>query len=291
MDGLHGEAAHPAGTLQRVMVRAPDPAAAASWREYAWRAEPDSGRQLEEHTALRAELATAGAEVVVGTAPVPGDPDAVYVRDPVLVAPRGAILLRPGKPGRRQEPEAVGRDLAEAGVPVIGRLDDPATAEGGDMFWLDATTLLVGRSYRTNDRGIEAIRALLPGVDVLAFDLPHLRGAAEVLHLMSLASPLDRDLMVVFPTLMPARLMELLAARDIRLVEVPEEEFETMGPNVLALGPRRALAIEGNPETRRRMEAAGVEVHTYRGDDISTKGGGGPTCLTLPLARADLLVP
>ena len=58
-----------------------------------------------------------------------------------------------------------------------------------------------------------------------------------------------------------------------------------MGPNVLALGPRRALALEGNDETRRRMERKGVEVLTYRGDEISRKGDGGPTCLTRPLLR------
>ena len=82
--------------------------------------------------------------------------------------------------------------------------------------------------------------------------------------------------------------MELLAERGIEIVEVPDEEFETMGSNVLALGPRRALALEGNDETRRRMERAGVEVVTYKGDHISRLGDGGPTCLTRPLLRARL---
>jgi N-dimethylarginine dimethylaminohydrolase len=85
---------------------------------------------------------------------------------------------------------------------------------------------------------------------------------------------------------MPTRLVQLLAARGVELVEVPDEEFESMGPNVLALGPRVALALEGNDETRRRMERAGVEVRVYRGDEISRKGDGGPTCLTRPLLRA-----
>ena len=69
------------------------------------------------------------------------------------------------------------------------------------------------------------------------------------------------------------------------MVEVPEDEFPTMGPNVLALGPRIALALDGNPETRRRLEAHGVEVRVYRGEEISTNGDGGPTCLTRPLTR------
>ena len=281
-----GEASAPAGRLERVMVRAPDPASAAAWREYGWRAEPDVAPQAAEHAAFREELKRAGARVVVAAdPPMAGNPDAVYVRDPVLIAPEGAILLRPGKSGRRGEPAALERELTGAGVPILGGLEEPATAEGGDLLWLDARTLLAGRSYRTNDEGIDALRALLPGVTVMAFDLPHLRGRADVLHLMSLLSPLDSDLVVAHLRLVPTRLAQELEARDVDVVEVPDEEFDSMGPNVLALAPRVALAVEGNPVTARRMRDAGVDVRTYAGAEISVKGDGGPTCLTLPLLR------
>jgi N-dimethylarginine dimethylaminohydrolase len=239
----------------------------------------------EEHEAFRALLADAGAEVVVAATPHSLDPDAIYVYDPALVTDDGAVMLRPGKEGRRGEVEVMAADFVEAGLPIAGRLDAPAMAEGGDTLWIDERTLPVGRGYRTNDEGIRQLGEALPGVDVVAFDLPHLRGAGEVLHLMSLLSPLDVDLAVGYPPLMPVRLMELLAERSIEFVEVPDEEFETMGPNVLALGPRVALALEGNDETRRRMEKAGVDVRVYRGDEISRKGDGGPTCLTRPLLR------
>lgn len=271
--------------IRRVYVRPPRAGDLARWREYGWRAEPDPERAAEEHRALRAELERAGAEVVIGETPVDGDPDAIYAYDPVLPTDRGVVLLRPGKPGRRREPEALARDLEDAGLRVLGALEDPACAEGGDLFWLDERTLAVGRGYRTNDAGVAALRELLPDVEVLAFDLPHLRGPSECLHLLSLLSPLDADLAVGYPPLIPVRLMEELERRGIRLVEVPEEEFPTMGPNVLALAPRVALALEGNPETKRRMEAAGVSVRTYRGEEISVKGDGGPTCLTRPLLR------
>jgi N-dimethylarginine dimethylaminohydrolase len=105
------------------------------------------------------------------------------------------------------------------------------------------------------------------------------------MHLMSLVSPVDRDLAVVYPRLAPVRLLELLAERGIATVEVPDEEFETMGANLLAVGPRRAIALEGNDGTRRRLERAGVDVAVYRGDEISRKGDGGPTCLTRPILR------
>jgi N-dimethylarginine dimethylaminohydrolase len=273
-------------TLRRVLVRPPAPGSWAAWKTYGWRGEPDPGRFDDEHAAFRELLAQVGAEVVVARTPHALDPDAIYVYDPALVANAGAIMLRPGKEGRRGEVEVMTADFVEAGVPIAAHLQAPAVAEGGDTLWLDENTLLVGRGYRTNDQGIAELGDALPGVDVLAFDLPHLRGAGEVLHLMSLLSPLDVDLAVAYPPLMPVRLIELLAARGIELVEVPDEEFETMGPNVLALGPRVGVALEGNDETRRRMEAAGVDVRVYRGDEISRKGDGGPTCLTRPLLRS-----
>ena len=197
------------------------------------------------------------------------------------------IALRPGKPGRRAEPEAFVADLGAAGVSSLGAIRSPGIAEGGDMFFLDDRTLLVGLGYRTNEAGVVQLRELLDphGIVVHTFDLPHLHGPAECLHLMSFISPLDADLAVAFPPLMPVRLLGLLRERGVELVEVPEEEFPTMGPNVLALGPRIALALDGNPETRRRLEAHGVEVRVYRGEEISTNGDGGPTCLTRPLTR------
>ena len=274
------------GTLRRVLVRQPAPGSWAGWKAYGWRAEPDPARLEEEHEVFCELLAQSGAEVVVAGTPQGANPDSIYVYDPALIGNDGALMLRPGKDGRRGEVEVMAADFVEAGVPIAARLQAPAMAEGGDTVWLDERTLLVGRGYRTNDEGIEQLREALAGVDVVAFDLPHFHGSGEVMHLMSLLSPLDVDLAVAYPPLMPVRLVELLAKRGIELVEVPDDEFETMGPNVLALGPRVALALEGNDETRRRMEAAGVDVRVYRGDEISRKGDGGPTCLTRPLLRS-----
>jgi N-dimethylarginine dimethylaminohydrolase len=194
-------------------------------------------------------------------------------------------LLHPGKKCRGGEVDAIAADLERAGVPIAGRLEEPAWAEGGDCCWLDERTLLVGCGYRTNEAGIARLRELLPEVDVIAYDLPHWHGPGEVMHLMSLISPLAPDLAVVYAPLVPTRLAQLLEEREVELIEVPDEEFESMGSNVLALAPRVALAVEGNPRTRERMERAGVEVLTYRGEELS-KGDGGPTCLTRPLLRA-----
>jgi dimethylargininase len=272
------------GALKRVLVRPPLPEDVAHWRDYAWRAAPDHPAAAAEHEFLCSLLEEAGAEVVVSRHD-PGNPDAIYVYDPVLVGVAGAVLMRPGKEGRRGEPSAIAETLELAGVPIAGELTLPSIAEGGDTVWLDERTLLVGVGYRTNEEAVPALEAAFPGVTVLPFDLPHWNGAGEVMHLMSFLSPLDDDLALVYPRIAPVRLLRLLAERGIAVVEVPDEEFESQGPNVLALGPRRALALDGNPVTRTRMERVGVEVMVYRGDEISKKGDGGPTCLTRPLLR------
>ena len=283
--GLHSFSSMTA-PLRRVLVRPPQAGDLRFWREYGWRAEPEAAGIASEHEALCELLAGAGAEVVLAEAPVKDDPDAIYVYDPALMADDGAVLLRPGKAGRRGEPKALGIDFARAGVPVAARLDEPARAEGGDLIRLDERTLVVGLGYRTNQVGADAL-AKLTSLDVVTLDLPHWHGEGEVMHLLSLLSPLAGDLVVAYKPLLPVRLAQLLAERAIEIVEVPEDEFESMGANVLALAPRVALVVEGNPRTRGRLERAGVEVLAYEGRELS-KGDGGPTCLTFPLVREQL---
>jgi N-dimethylarginine dimethylaminohydrolase len=272
------------GRLRRVLVRAPRPEDLHGWQACGWRAAPDPAGIAREHEAFCSLLEDAGAEVVLAESAADGNPDAIYTYDPALVADEGALLLHPGKECRRGEVDAIAKDFQRAGVPVAGQLRDAELAEGGDCCWLDEHTLLAGCGYRTNAAGIARLRELLPGVEVVPFDLPHWHGRDEVMHLMSLISPLAPDLAVVYEPLLPTRLAQLLEARNVELVPVPDEEFDSMGSNVLALAPRVALAVEGNPRTRERMERAGVQVLTYRGEELS-KGDGGPTCLTRPLLR------
>jgi dimethylargininase len=271
--------------LRRVLVRAPRAQDLHGWEACGWRAEPDAARIAREHEAFCELLEEAGAEVVLAESAADGNPDAIYTYDPALVTDEGALLLNPGKEIRRGEPAALGEDLERAGVLVAGRLSGSEWAEGGDFCWLDERTLLAGRGYRTNSDGIRAVERLLPGMEVLVFDLPHWHGRDEVMHLLSLLSPLAPDLVVAYPPLLPVRLAQVFEERGIEIVRVPDEEFESMGTNVLALAPRFGLMVDGNPETRRRLEKAGVEVLVYEGKELS-KGDGGPTCLTRPIVRA-----
>jgi N-dimethylarginine dimethylaminohydrolase len=270
--------------LRRVLLRRPATTgdfAAADWRT------PDPvllGRQHDEFAAL---LGALGAQVELAD-PADGLVDAVYARDPALVTGRGAILFQMVKPVRRREPELLGTEFERAGVPVIGRLTGDAVADGGDFIWLDEHTLVVGRSYRTNEPAVAQLRVLLAeeGVTVVSVDLPHATGPDHVLHLMSFISPVADDLAVVYPPLAPVSLMQTLAGRGITVVPVDDEEYLSMGCNVLAVRPRVAVLVDGNPRTRAALEAHGCETHVYDGSEISVKGDGGPTCLTAPLWRA-----
>jgi len=273
------------GALRRVLVRAPCAEDLHGWRACGWRAGPDPVAIAGEHEAFCKLLEEAGAEVVLAESAAESNPDAIYTYDPALVANDGALLLNPGKEIRRAEPAALGEDLERASVPIAGRLSGAEWAEGGDLCWLDERTLLAGRGYRTSSDGILAVERLLSGVEVLVFDLPNWRGRDEVMHLLSLLSPLADDLVVAYPPLMPVRLAQLLEERGIEIVPVPDEEFESMGTNVLTLAPRVGLAVDGNPQTRRRLERAGVEMLVYEGKELS-KGDGGPTCLTRPILRS-----
>ncbi|MES1244676.1 MAG: arginine deiminase family protein [Acidobacteriota bacterium] len=273
--------------LRRVLVKRPDEAFGnADPARWHYTSRPDLDEARREHDALAAILTEAGAEVIDHPEPQPDRADSIFVFDPALVTDRGAVILRMGKELRRGEEAAMARRFREVGVPVLGELQAPATAEGGDLLWLDSGTLAVGQGFRTNAEGLRQLRGILAGIDVLPVELPYFTGPEACLHLLSLISVVDRDLAVVYPPLLPVSFWTLLRDRGFRLVEVPEEEFPTMGPNVLALAPGRCLMLEGNPETRRRLERAGCEVTTYRGREISFKAEGGPTCLTRPVWRS-----
>jgi N-dimethylarginine dimethylaminohydrolase len=201
----------------------------------------------------------------------------------------GAIILQTGKPARRGEGPAVADALAAWGIPVLGVVDGPGTAEAGDMVWLDAETLLVGRGFRTNAKGIQRLSELLRplGARVIPVELPYWKGPGEVLHLMSFISLVDTHLAVVYRKLMPVPLFELLDERGMQFVDVPDEEYESLGCNALAVSPRNVIVVSGNPITRARLGAAGCRVSEFDGNEICLPGAGGPTCLTRPLNRGN----
>lgn len=270
--------AHAFGSTDRIMRE---------WRDLNFTAPPDLARATAQFDTF---AAACGAHTSLAWVEGEHDGltlDSVYVRDASIMCARGAILCRMGKPQRHAEPAALSRTYARLGIPVIGTIEAPGKLEGGDFTWLGPRLAAVGRGYRTNDEGIRQLRALLGDTidELVVVPLPHHRGPGDVFHLMSIISPVDHNLAVVYSPLMPVPFRDRLLDLGYGLVEVPDDEFESMGANVLAVAPRRCVMVDGNPQTRARLERAGAQVTVYDGADISIKGGGGPTCLTRPIQQ------
>ncbi len=278
--------------LRSVLVKRPDDAFAvddpASWH-YADR--PNLAIAQQEHDALVALLQASGAEVITHDEPQPEHADAIFVFDPALITDSGAIILSMGKQQRRGEEAVMARRLEALGIPLLYTLHGQARAEGGDLLWLDHDTLAVGQGFRTNAEGLYQLREALAsiGVTVIPVELPYFTGPEACLHLLSLISIVDDHLAVVYPPLLSVPFWQELERRNFRLIEVPDAEFATMGPNVLAVAPGRCIMLEGNPITQRLLEAAGCKVTTYRGNELSLKAEGGATCLTRPILRDSVL--
>jgi N-dimethylarginine dimethylaminohydrolase len=272
--------------LLDVLVKRPGPAFGAAYDDpaHGFLHPVDLALARREHDAFVATLSGLGPTVHALDSEL-DSPDLVYTFDPLLVTDRGAIPLRPGKPNRAAEPDVLEAWMHDAGIPTAGRIEAPGTVEGGDTFWLRPDLFCIGRTLRTNDAGARQLAGLVGG-DVRIFDVPYWRGPAELIHLMSVISPVADDLAVVYLPLLPVGLWQLLRELEIDLVEVPDEEFPTLGCNILAVRPRVVVLAEGNPRTQAALVAAGCDVHTYPATEIGINGSGGPTCMTRPILRA-----
>lgn len=257
------------------------------WKHLNYTGKPDFDKAVAEYAAFESILKQHGATIYHLPKNDAVNMDSIYCRDAAIATNKGMIICNMGKPARNHEPLAEQKAFIENNIPVLGVITAPGTVEGGDVAWLDEHTLAVGHTYRTNEEGIEQLRAFLKpiGVEVIFTSLPHYKGTSDVFHLMSIFSPVDKDLAVVYSPLMPIAFRNLLLKRGYELIEVPEDEFESMGCNVLALAPRECLMVAGNPKTKSLLEKASCKVIEYNGNEISVKGGGGPTCLTRPVWR------
>jgi N-dimethylarginine dimethylaminohydrolase len=257
------------------------------WEQLNYLGKPDMNKALAEYDAFEQVFKDHGVELLYLPQDDSVNMDSIYCRDAAIATDKGMIICNMGKEGRIKEPAAEQRAFEANGIPVLGVITAPGTLEGGDVAWLDNKTLAVGHTYRTNEEGIRQLTNLLAplGVTVMSVPMPHYKGPSDVFHLMSVLSPVASNLAVVYSPLIPIVFRNELIARGYELVEVPDEEFDSMGCNVLALAPRVCLMVKGNPITKSRLEKAGCKVIEYQGAEISVKGGGGPTCLTRPVMR------
>jgi N-dimethylarginine dimethylaminohydrolase len=257
------------------------------WQALNFLSAPNFANAMHEYKQFEKVLMSVGATVKYFPINDTVNMDSIYCRDASIATDKGMIICTMGKALRSHEPQAQKLFFEQEGMPILGTIEAPGTLEGGDVAWLDEHTLAVGHTYRTNEAGIEQLTALLQPlqVEVIKVPLPHYKGIADVFHLMSIFSPVDTNKAVVYSPLMPIVFRNLLLERGYQLIEVPECEFDSMGCNVLALAPSNCIMVKGNPITEKRLIEASCIVHTYAGEDISVKGGGGPTCLTRPIFR------
>ncbi len=279
--------------LRKVLVKHPQDAyhshlaITEQWESLGYTRRPDLRRAIDEFDILVDRLESLGSRVEF----LPPHPetslDSIYVRDASILTDEGVILCNMGKDARAGEPRAQSESYRAMGIRILGEITGPGRVEGGDFVWLDPQTAVVGRGYRTNDAGIRQLKELLADTarELIVIPLPHWKGPSDVFHLMSILSPIDHDLALVYSPLLPVPFREHLLARGISLIDVPDPEFQSMACNALTVAPRECLMLEGNPVTQWRLEEAGVKVHLYQGDEISVPGSGGPTCLTRPLLR------
>ncbi|MGB4972200.1 MAG: arginine deiminase family protein [Cyclobacteriaceae bacterium] len=258
-----------------------------NWQGLNYLSKPDFNKALEEYQSFEALLAESGSDLHYLPQDDKVNMDSIYCRDASIATDHGIIICNMGKSGRVNEPRAEKEAYEMYQMKILGEIKSPGTIEGGDVAWLDEKTLAVGLTYRTNEEGIKQLKDLLVphGITIIVVPLPHYKGVSDVFHLMSILSPVDKNLAVVYSPLMPIVFRNELLNRGFELVEVPNNEFESMGCNVLATAHRKCLLVKGNPKTKERLLTAGCEVFEYDGQEISVKGGGGPTCLTRPLLR------
>jgi len=258
------------------------------WRELNYLSRPDFDNAKEEYNSFQDYFIKNNIELLNFPFDRNVKIDSIYCRDASIATDFGMIICNMGKGGRINEPKSHLEAYKQKNIPILGIIEAPGTLEGGDVAWLDSTTLAVGHTYRTNPEGISQLKTLLEpkGIEIIVVELPHYKGKNDVFHLMSILSPVDKDLAVVYSPLMPIKFRNELLDRGFELIEIPDEEFNSMGCNVLAIAPRQCLMVARNSKTKKLLEDAGCEVTTYKGEDISVKGGGGPTCLTRPLLRS-----
>jgi N-dimethylarginine dimethylaminohydrolase len=281
------------GKLKQVFLKSPEDAFGGQgtlvkqWKPHNFLSLPDFMQARLEHENFSKILSLAGAEILNFPSDQNVSIDSIYCRDASIQTDQGVIICNMGKALRKMEPSACKKQYEALGMKVLGVIESPGTVEGGDVAWLDQHTLAVAHAYRTNQSGIDQLRQLVKpmGVTVIQVDLPHFRGPGDVFHLMSIISPVDKKLAVVYSPLMPVRFRNFLLDNGFQLIEVPENEFDTLGCNVLSIAPGVCVVEQGNPETIRRMKAAGCQVITFDGSNICVPGGGGPTCLTRPILR------
>jgi len=257
------------------------------WKDLHFISQPKFDKAVLQYNQLISLIESFGTEILMLPKNDETNLDSIYTHDAGIATSEGIVICNMGKEVRKNEPKALKNYLLENNIPIVGEIKDPGIIEGGDFIWINERTVAVGEGYRTNKKGIQQLRDILGNQvdDIIPVPLPHWLGPENCLHLMSNVSPIDDNLFLIYPKLLPVKFIKFLKSQNIKLIKVPDKEYESMACNVLPLAPKKCIMMAGNPITKTLLESNNVEVFTYDGSEISLKGAGGPTCLTRPIYR------
>ena len=280
-------------TLQTVLLKDPKTAFKSQkiidfqWQDLNFIDKPDFKKSITQYEKFVDILNDNNVEILY----IPGDEktslDSIYTHDPMFMTPNGAVIGNMGKVQRKPETVMMKSYLDELDIPIFGEIDNYGTLEGGDVIWVNDKTVAVGLTYRTNNEGINQLRKILStiSVELICVDLPHWNGSVDVLHLMSLISPLKEDLFLIYEKLLPVGFLKFLNKIAIKTISIADEDYDSLGCNVLPLSTTKCLITSGNDKTSKIIEEKGIEVIEFQASEICYKGSGGPTCLTRPIYR------
>ena len=256
------------------------------WESLRFHSKPEFEEAIKEFKDFRDLLKDDGVDIIDLPSNRNLTIDSIYTRDSILVSSKGLILCNMGRSTRTPEAKENYQSLKLSGHAIAGEIIAPGTLEGGDFIWIDDKHAAIGLGPRTNKEGINQLRHILgKGVDLHIVDLPKPDHPDDVLHLMSIISPLDKDLAVIYRPFMPSSFILWLESLGMKFVDVSNKEYPLMGCNVLATAPRSIIMLENLPIVESSLKKLGCKIRTYKGMEISRKGEGGPTCLTRPLKR------
>jgi len=274
------------GRLHAVLLRRPGTEldAVTDFDAMQMRSDLSPDRAREQHDALAEAYRAAGVVVHYVERGRIDKPNAMFVRDLMLMTPEGAIVTRPASTVRAGEERLVVEALAQLGVPILMTVHGGGTFEGADVIWVDGDLCFLAEGLRTNEEGADQVERMLREIgvsQVIRVGLPH--GA---MHLDGLLAIVDRDLAVIWPRRTPFKVVHELRKRGFRFIEVDDEREaqECLPMNFVALAPGEILMPAGATAMRQKYETLGVRCHVA---DISEciKAGGGIHCMTGFLKR------
>ncbi len=244
--------------------------------------QPDVARR--QHDALAEAFRAHGVEVHYVEHGRIDKPNALFVRDLMVMTPEGAIVARPASTVRAGEERFVAEALAQLGVPILMTVHGHGTFEGADLSWVDRDLCFLAEGLRTNTDGADHVERMLREIgikEVVRVGLPY--GA---MHLDGLLNFPSGDLAVVWPRRTPHKVVQTLQERGVGVIEVTDErEAHTSLPmNFVALEPGTILMPAGGDTMRAAYEAAGITCHCVDVDEL-IKAGGGIHCMTGFLKR------